>query len=703
LQHRVQEIRELGWKRALARGRWEFKTHTGLIKLTEAARNPDIHAGSESITTLPAPSVDPREVAEAVRPLLSAEAVSQLKSTASQAARGRILCFSRWIGDFGNPIDWHCNPVNRRRWPADVHWSKVLRHEASVGDVKLTWEAARFPHAFYMARAAAFHPGAAPELAAAFFDQIDGFIASNPAAMGVNWNSGQEIVLRLIAWSFALRIFQCLGYAPDHTLAETIQCHLDACAAHLARHIPYARDSVWNNHLISEALGLYLLGLARPNDDAGVRLMSEGLSLLEQQADIQFSSDGSYLMHSHNYHRAVLQEYLWAMACTVAAGKECPPSWRSCLERSLDFLVAQQNPSDGRLPNFGANDGSLPLPLTTCDFADFRPVLQAISVATRGERIYRPGPWDEMAAWLSGPGVLELPMRQPERKSVSFTPGGYHVLRGRDSGSYATFRCGDTTGRFAQIELLHLDLWWRGHNVLVDAGSYLYNGPQPWHEHFLRTASHNTVQVDGLDQMLHLRRFKNIYPPRARLLRFEDHPEWALCEGEHDGFQRLGGRCVHRRSVLLVKDEFWIVVDRIQGDGRHTVRLHWLGGDYPFRKQSDGARLALDTPDGLFTISTFDVAGAPCRGDVVSGQETPPRGWLSRYYGEKTAVPSFAVERNGQLPLTIVSVLCPGVPDVAVSESEWTVAAGDVAARFTLTGLTLDPAGIHVFSYVTAG
>src|SRR2546430_7447100 len=31
------------------------------------------------------------------------------------------------------------------------------------------------------------------------------------------------------------------------------------------------------------------------------------------------------------------------------------------------------------------------------------PLLQALSVATRGERIYETGPWDETTAWLLGP------------------------------------------------------------------------------------------------------------------------------------------------------------------------------------------------------------------------------------------------------------------------------------------------------------
>jgi asparagine synthase (glutamine-hydrolysing) len=354
------------------------------------------------------------------------------------------------------------------------------------------------------------------------------------------------------------------------------------------------------------------------------------------------------------------------------------------MERSLDFLYAQQNPGDGRLPNFGANDGALPSVLSTCDYGDFRPLLQALSVVTRGERLYEPGPWDETAAWIAGPAALAAPLRPRARRSASFAASGYHVLRGGDPSSFAALRCGTLRDRFSQIDMMSLDVWWRGHNVLVDAGSYLYNGPQRWHELFAGTSSHNTVQIDGRDQMLHYRRFKNIYGIRAELLSFEDRAGHALVEGEHHGYARHPGGCVHRRAVLLVKDDLWVVVDRIAGEGSHAARLHWLGGDFPHRYDPRAGALRLETPAGPFTVTVLDEAGAPIEGDVVAGGQVPPRGWMSRYYGEKVPVPSLAVLREGPLPLTIVTVLAAGRPEVRALDGRFHVACGAARARFRI-------------------
>jgi hypothetical protein len=378
-----------------------------------------------------------------------------------------------------------------------------------------------------------------------------------------------------------------------------------------------------------------------------------------------------------------MQIYLVAWAFE-AKERRPPEPWRAAMERSLDFLLAHQNPGDGRLPNYGANDGSLPLVLSTCDYSDFRPTLQALSLATRGERIYPAGPWDEEAAWLLGPQALDAPLGRARRTSVSFCRSGYHILRGDTSDTFAAFRCGTVVDRFSQIDMLHVDVWWRGHNVLADPGSYMYNGAAEWHNHFVRTASHNTVQVDGLDQMLHFRKFKCLYWTKAKLLRFEDHASWAICAGEHYGFRRYPGECVHRRSVLFVKDSLWIVADQVIGVGSHGVRLHWLGGEFAGRHDNGGNEMVLETPSGPFSLSVWDGGGDPLAGDMVAGQAQPRRGWLSRYYGEKVPVPSFTVTRELQLPVTMVSVLGAGSPKVERLARTWSVSNEQNSVRFEL-------------------
>jgi hypothetical protein len=143
---------------------------------------------------------------------------------------------------------------------------------------------------------------------------------------------------------------------------------------------------------------------------------------------------------------------------------------------------------------------------------------------------------------------------------------------------------------------------------------------------------------------------------------------------------------------LFLKDDIWVVVDHIVGDGSHAIRLHWLCGDFPYSYDAGCGRLTLYTPVGDFSVQVLDLRGHAVSGDVVAGQEHPPRGWLSRYYGEKIAVPSLAVEAERLLPATFVSVLSGGqTPEVSVSGERWSISVGDHHIEFRVAdGLLSD-------------
>lgn len=689
LGNRVRELVELGVAGTAFRASWELRMRAGVTELTETTPLPLVSATIPSFEEIRAklPFHEGRLVAAALSTRIAQEARNRLRKDARYAAEGRILCFGRWLADFGDPIDWQVNPVNGRRWRSGVHWTRALGDEPRVGDVKLSWEAARFPQAYLMTRSAAFEPALREVMAAGLARQIEGFVHDNPYGSGIHWASGQEIAFRIMAWLFGLSV---LGQGSELGAATPVIVQgLNLAAHHVERYLDCSRKAVYNNHLIAEAFCLFLAGKLLPRTANAGRWQETGLRILTEEADRQIYPDGGYIQLSHNYHRVAMQVYLWAAAVLRKEGKDSPEPWRACMERSLVFLHAHQNPADGRLPNYGSNDGALPALLSTCDYSDFRPVLQALAFATHEERIYPPGPWDEEVVWLYGPEALLAPLREKPRKSVSFTGTGFHILRGREPGTVAALRCGTIRNRFSQIDMLSLDIWWKGKNVLVDAGSYLYNGPQQWHDHFYRTACHNTLTVDGGDQMKHFRKFKSLYWTEAKLLGFEDHTRWALVAGEHYGYRRLESSLVHRRSVLQVKDGLWVVVDRIAGDGQHDVRLQWLGGEFGHEYDCSTGTLLLKTGQADFRVAVMARDGTPIAGDVVAGASRPPRGWLSRYYGEKVPVPSLAVRRRGILPMVFVTVLSGGCANATVSADKWHVswAGGEVGFRLTDAGV----------------
>jgi len=170
---------------------------------------------------------------------------------------------------------------------------------------------------------------------------------------------------------------------------------------------------------------------------------------------------------------------------------------------------------------------------------------------------------------------------------------------------------------------------------------------------------------------------------RAALLRFATRDDAGLAVGEHYGYARRPGGVVHRRSVLRAGDDLWVIADALLGEGLHDARLQWLCGEFP--TQPTGDALALKTRAGDLTLAVFDGAGAPQPLDVAAGEEDPPRGWLSRYFGEKVPVSSVVVaEARAALPWTRVTVVGAGTVTASVNGAAWVVNAGEHVARFTL-------------------
>jgi heparinase II/III-like protein len=214
---------------------------------------------------------------------------------------------------------------------------------------------------------------------------------------------------------------------------------------------------------------------------------------------------------------------------------------------------------------------------------------------------------------------------------------------------------------------LHFDLWWRGQNIACDPGTYLYNGDPPWTNALAGSAVHNTVTIDGSDQMKRAGRFLWLDWAQATS---ETYPVGTMAqamEGTHDGYARIGA--THRRSVLCIPDDdVWVVVDDVTGSYSGDVRLHWLFPDVPFEFDPQNVQLQLHFSEGDFTcLIKTDIrcsASLAKAGQIVSGTDEDlltmaTRGWRSLYYGSKVPALSLAVKVAAKLAVRFVTCLAP--------------------------------------------
>jgi len=452
------------------------------------------------------------------------------------------------------------------------------------------------------------------------------------------------------------------------------------------RHIDYA-VSQKNNHATSEAMGLMLIGQAFPELAEAAAWRATGRRVLEREIRRQVYDDGSYLQHSMNYQRVMMQGALVGMRLAELAGDSMPRDVYGMMDRCADFLQQMMEPANGRLPNYGANDSAWILPLSECDFRDYRPLIQAVHYMANRKRLFEAGPWDEDLLWLWGGGFARSAKADPPvQNSSAFDRGGYYTLRSLDS--WAMIRCHTYRDRPNQIDHLHLDLWRRGRNLLCDSGSYRYfDARSPASEAYFKTSpAHNTVMLDGVEPLESVGRFLWLPWPRAKERHFEAGDSLLYFEGESLAYDRKPWNVLHRRSVIGLDDGTWVVVDDLIGEGSHAVALHWHMTDAPCAHRAEIGGCRLDTAEGPLglAVATNHPSGIATRLERGVAEPDRVQGFASEYYGSRVPIPVLIATFSGRLPLRLVTWIgasepCPARPASTNGLHEvWIVADGGV-------------------------
>jgi hypothetical protein len=465
LRNAIKAARQLGIARVALYALYKFGLKTGhyqrITPLSDSRSANLLSSNLASLISLPD--------RDQLKQTLGEEGQSSLLAEADEIVAGKFRMFG------GEPVEIKLTfdgPLH--------HWTEYETNPqllsalySPLSDIKFIWEPARFGWAYLLGRA--YYLTQNEIYAETFWKFFEQFTESNPPNLGPHWMNGQEVAIRLMALVWAGQVFETAAASSAERRARLA----GAVAAHASRIPPtlvYARAQN-NNHLITEAAGLYTAGLALPEHPDALNWRALGWRWLNWAFRNQISGYGEYIQHSTNYHRVMLDTALWVN--TIKAD-EWPRLTLQSLGRATHWLFSMLDPASGRTPNLGANDGALILPLAATTFNDFRPTVQAAARAFL--RFQMPaGAWDEMPLWLG---------LDAHEKSYESNLYMADHLRGRDSWAY--LRATQFPSRFGHMDQLHLDLWWRGLNIAQDAGTYLYNADPPW-DNPLVAAAHNTV------------------------------------------------------------------------------------------------------------------------------------------------------------------------------------------------------------------
>jgi len=373
---------------------------------------------------------------------------------------------------------------------ADTH------HSSENSDIRAVWEPARLQHAtlMFLQASRAKDPENAKALCGTAKKAVFDWIRQNPFLFGPHYLSAMECGLRVYSFFHCLKAYRNLPEQESKEIAEAIYLH---------GWWIYRRRSLYaslGNHSICEAEGLVFAGAVYRKTTEGDRWLKEGVTLLRQELTHQIMEDGGPAEQSLNYHRFVLDLY-WLTKDFLQKNKiQDLADLQTRLLKGEDFLNTIQD-SGGRIPAIGDSDNG----------------------------------------YAVAPGVAPLRHKgeKPAKDLTIFAKSGYTVLRGSNDLVF-TLDHGPLgmapLYNHGHADALSVTLHIKGAQILIDPGTYRYNGVPEWRRYFKGTRAHNTVTVDGRDQANQETSFIWSRQYDARLLKHKQTDEGVYLHASHDGY-----------------------------------------------------------------------------------------------------------------------------------------------------------------------
>lgn len=479
-------------------------------------------------------------------------------------------------------VPWAEDPETARAWWPDAPLDEdgaiaAVSGAAGAVDVKRVWELGR--HQYLVPLALDSWLSGEPAGAALAGRTLGGWLAENPPGRGVHWASPLEIGLRAIAWLWTMPWLLRHPALPP----EVGAAWADALGAHYQ--VLRARLSVYTdptNHLIGEATAVWMLATVCPTLPEAGAVARDTIALLAREVARQVGVDGVSEEQAIGYHCFVLEFLVQIVALGRRTGAEVPDviiERTGAMARVLDAVLGR----GGELPQFGDWDDGRAMPcFGASDWRRRAEGLARVGAALAGGAvrtgIVGAGLPERLLLGAPAVAVSGYAPSVDTQEAVLFDRGGLAVsdTRRGDGAVQVVMRVGGfgalVNAGHAHADALSVLLRVNDQLLLGDPGTGSYTGPRVVRETFRATRLHNTVCIDGLSQADPLDVFKWINLPSVGLDAWRTDAACTVMAASHDGYARLRAPVWHRRDVLVVRDAYVLVIDRLAGCGAHAVR-----------------------------------------------------------------------------------------------------------------------------------
>lgn len=471
-----------------------------------------------------------------------------------------------------------------------------------------------------------------------FVAQLVDWIRDNPAPVlgspnqAPTWRTIEQGIRTAGSWMDAYHYFL---FAPQMT--PEVHCmflksfveHARTLTRMTVEHPEHA-----GNWVTMECNGLAHIGCMFPEFTEAEHWREIAFARLLEELDRQVYPDGAQMELSTGYHQVARSNFMRALEPALRNGFDVPPEYLGKLKRMYEYNLRAMTPALYLPPLNDSGD---------------------TAVASTLREAYET--WgDPEFLWGATGGAEGEPV---DYTSVFFPWAGQAVMRSgwTNEDRYLMFEVGPFGIGHQHEDKLGLWLWAFGRPLLTEAGTYSYDRSQ-WRRFVLSTEAHNTIMVDGLPQNRRsLRETYQATEPLEGVFATGEVFDW--CVGRYEeGYGSDHLPVTHERSVIFVRPDYYVVIDRLLGaEGEHTYEALFNLDAAAATVAADGLTVSSNDPgEPNLTLIPLATDGLSLR--IAHGQEEPILlGWIPR--DNHRAIPCAVYAKTGPTPQYLVTLMFP--------------------------------------------
>lgn len=496
----------------------------------------------------------------------------------------------------------------------DIDWS-----QSPVPDKEWVWQLNRMY--FWDSMAKVYWHTGEEKYASGWCAQVVDWILKNPrdADHAFAWRS-IEAGIRGHSWTYH---FQHFLHADDFT-PEVLVTFLNSCFDHAEYlHTKYSRKSNWG---LMEAEGMAFIAMTFPEFKFSEKWITEAVNRLNQEIHHQIYEDGHQRELAFGYHMGCIDWFMRTYHMAGLNGKQglFSKEYTEIVEKMAEIPMKLAFPN-GVTPQFGDSWAGKP--------GQYYPRLR------------------EWASYFNRPDFLYVASEgkegtRPEATAFALKTSGLYSMRSdwNKEAICLVLKCGPDGGGHSQPDNGTFELYAGGHQLMPDAGSYIYSGDPVNRAWFRQTAVHQTLTLDSANTR---------YAPELKL--WQPGEDLDILVVENKGYEQL----THRRSVFFVDKQYFVIVDDAIGEAAGNVDIHFqlTPGEAVFDKEQFTVRTNFTERWNVLVKSN------PSPGMELTQEE----GQVSFLYTKKEPRPAFRyrkVKVNSDPSVRFVTVVVPYQGDI---------------------------------------